>query len=198
MDKAKKLYICAPDGEFLRPYIEREIPDCELVDMPDGADYTCAIIGLDTPAPADCAMVLRCPYIVGTGMTGMPMEFARRIARGTFCHIKGNEARISLIHAVDVAVAVRLALGQSGDYVITDGVSHTIRDFAEALAWRIDQKRIFTLKPRWARWLIGRQMLQFITSDHLADGSAFAERFNFQPNNVCEYLRTHVYNDESL
>ena len=94
MDKAKKLYIYAPDGEFLRPYIEREIPDCELVDMPDGADYTCAIIALDTPAPADCAMVLRCPYIVGTGMTGMPMEFARRIARGTFCHIKGNEARI--------------------------------------------------------------------------------------------------------
>ena len=198
MDKAKKRYINAPEGEFLHPYIERELPDCELVDSPDGADYSCAIVGLDTPAPSDCAMVLRCPYIVGTGMTGMPMEFARRIARGTFCHIKDTEARISLIHAVDVAVAVRLTLGQSGKYVITDGVNHSIRDFAEALAWRIDQKRIFTLKPLWARWLIGRSMLQFITSDHLADGSEFASRFNFQPNNVCEYLRTHVYDDESL
>lgn len=198
MDKAKKLYIYAPEGEFLRPYIERELPDYELVDSADGADYTCAIIHLETPAPADCAMVLRCPYIVGTGMTGIPMTFARRIDRGTFCHIKGNEARISLIHAVDVAVAVRLTLGQSGEYIITDGCSHTIHDFAEALARRINQKRILTLNHFWARWLMGLDMMKFIITDHIADGSVFAERFNFQPNNVCEYLRTHVYDDESL
>ncbi len=37
-----------------------------------------------------------------------------------------------------------------------------------------------------------------ITDDTTFDGSAFASDFNFKPNSVTEYLRTHVYDDESL
>ncbi|MGN0209499.1 MAG: hypothetical protein ACI391_00085 [Muribaculaceae bacterium] len=193
-----KLYLYAPDGDFLRPYIEREISDVEFVATADQADYTCAVISLDAEAPQECSMVLRCPVIIGTGMTGMGMEIARRISRGMMYHIKDSDAAMTVVHAVDVAKAVRLTLGDEGQYVISDGCQHTIRDVAEALAWRIDHKRIYTLPRRWARWVLGRRMLEYLTSDHTADGSAFAEKYDFQPQDVCNYLRTHVYDHESL
>lgn len=198
MDKTTKVYLYAPEREFLLPYIEREVTDMERVATAAEADYTCAILGMDEAAPVDCAVTLRSDVIVGTGMTGMAMEFARRIARGTYCHVKDCDGRISAVHAVDVAKAVRLTLGSRGEYVLTDGVEHSIHDFAEAIAWRINQKRILTCKRRWARWLLGRRMLEYITTDHVLDGSEFASKFDFQPNDVCSYLRTHVYDDESL
>ena len=47
--------------------------------------------------------ILRCPAIVGTGMTGLPREMVNKIYRGTYMHIKGVEEHLSVIHASDVA-----------------------------------------------------------------------------------------------
>lgn len=192
------LKIVTPDSEFLLPYIERELPEAKLVDS--GAIYTVFITqdkALLAQKPAG-SVGLFCPAIVGTGMTGLPMTLARAIARGRLYHIAGNEARLSTVHAVDVARAVRAVLGSEGDFTVTDGCDPTFHDFAEALAHRIDSRRIYTVKPRWSRWIMSRDLLALISHDRLEDGHEFAAKFDFRPVSVVEYLKTHIYDDESL
>lgn len=194
------LHVYAPRREFVLPYIAREIPDMDVVAADSRGDCQVAVIepGDDSAGFAPDAVVLRCPNIVGTGMKGLPMELARRIARGSFYHLPGNEARLSTIHATDVAKAVRVSLGSPGVYTVTDGADPTFHDYAEALAWRINHKRILSLNSRWVRWIISPELKRLITVDQVVDGSEFASRFDFQPIPVTEYLRTHVYDDESL
>ncbi len=177
------------------------MPDAEFVDSVSDADYVVAIARPGDVIPddiAEVATVLECPNIVGTGMSGLPMKIAGKILNGTYCHVKGNEARLSTIHAVDVAQAVRLSLGTVGRFIVTDGDGPSVHDFAEALAFRINQKRIYTIKPFWAKFMLTGSLFDELTVDRLLDGNAFKESFDFKPVPVVEYLRTHVYDDESL
>ncbi len=195
------LHLIAPGLEFLLPYFEREFADMTVTtDDTANADATVAVCMPGRPYPADTekVAVLVCPNIVGTGMNGLPMEMVERIARMRHFHIQGNEARLSTIHAVDVARAARLALNTPGAHVVTDLVDPTFYDFAEALSYRLGHKRIFTLAPKWARWIMSRRWRDIITTNCIVDGQEFAQRFNFTPNSVTEYLRTHVYDDSSL
>ena len=193
------LKVFAPGREFVLPYIARELADREVVAVDSLSGCDVAVVNPGDSVPDGLSVpVLVCPNIVGTGMAGLPMDFARRIARGSFYHLGGNEARLSTVHATDVAKAVRLSLGSSGTFVVTDGADPTYHDFAEALAWRINHKRILSLNSRWVKWLINPQLKKIITTDSVVDGSEFAARFNFRPVPVTEYLRNHVYDDESL
>lgn len=190
--------IFAPSHSFVLPYIVRELPDEDIMLVENPAEAHIAIMNPSEQAPEGVATVLFCPNIVGTGMTGLPMEFARRIARGSFYHLGSNDARLSTIHASDVAKAVRLAFGTPGQFTVTDGNDPTFHDFAEALAWRINHKRILTLNSKWVNWIISPALKKIITTDAVVDGSEFAKRFDFHPIPVTEYLRTHVYDEESL
>lgn len=141
---------------------------------------------------------LRCPYIIGTGMDGLPMRIAAGIKRGTFAHIRDNEAHISVIHATDVARAAQLASGIQGAYTLTDITDPSICDLAEALAHRLNDKRLLTIKRSWARWWYGRSYFDELTTDHTAP-CTFIEVFpDFRPTPVVEYLKTHVYDEQSL
>lgn len=200
MEEKKKLKIIAPSHGFVLPYIARELPQYEIVSDGD-ADECTVIISPDGTIPPEAptdATVLLCPNIVGTGMTGLPMELAMKIADGTYFHIEGIEAHLSTIHASDVAKAVRLSLGKGGHHKVTDGSDPTYNDFAEALAFRLKNKRIMTLKPLLARFMMSKKLRELISTNRTVDGTAFAEAFDFHPIPVTEYLRTHVYDDESL
>lgn len=196
-----QLGIFAPGREFILPYLSRELPDYEVIGVDDASRADVAVLN-----PGDClpeglresATVLFCPNIVGTGMTGLPMELAKRIARGSYYHLGGNDAQLSTIHAADVAKAVAISFGSGVRAVVSDGADPTFHDFAEALAWRINHKRILTLNSKWVNWIISPQLRRIITTDAVVDGHEFAERFKFSPTPVTEYLRTHVYDDESL
>lgn len=193
-----KIYI--PGREFVLPYIKRELGEYDIVLTSSPDDCNVAIINpndVKTIFNKDTT-ILVCPNIVGTGMTGLPMDLARRIARGSYYHLEGNDARISTIHASDVARAVRLSLGTPGTFTVTDCVDPTFHDFAEALAWRINQKRIITLSSKWVRWIISPSLRRIITKDLTFDGKEFANRFGFTPTPLTEYLRNHNYDDESL
>lgn len=192
--------IYAPNRKFILPYIQREMPDCDISLSSNPADCDVAILnpGDSTEQISPNSTVLFCPNIVGTGMTGLPMDFAQRIARGSFYHLGNNEARLSTIHATDVAKAVRLSAGAPGQFTVTDCADPTYRDFAEALAWRINHKRILTLNSRWVNWIISPSLRRIITTDSVVDGNEFARQFGFEPTPVTQYLRTHVYDDESL
>lgn len=143
--------------------------------------------------------IVRGANIVGTGMNGFPMELARGIARGTLMHIAGNEARLSVVHAVDVARFGRL-LADSGETVnLTDGTATTIDSLMEALAYRLDNKRVCTIKPKWARLLYGKKRLARLTTT-LTFSNAKALRLtgNAETTRVTDYLTTHVYDHDSL
>lgn len=197
--RTETVRIFAPGREFILPYIARELPDCEVASVQAADDADMAVLEPgDDVALRRGLTVLFCPNVVGTGMTGLPMEIARQIARGSFYHLADNETRLSTVHAADVAKAVRLALGSGLALTVTDGADPTFHDFAEALAWRINQKRVLTLSSKWVSWIISPRLRRIITTDAVADGSEFASRFDFHPVPVTEYLRTHIYDDESL
>lgn len=196
---------------FLEPYFEREL---SRLPEPKGEEALAGIrvVRGDASEPSDpdpefealCSRlrlpvaVLVCPSIVCTGMRGLPMRIARGISRGTFALIRGSEARISVVHGVDVARAAAIAAGTQGSYVLTDGSDPTIADLAQALAYRLGDKRLVTIPPRLARLWYGREFYEELTTDR-CQPCTFCEVFpDFKPQIVTQYLRTHVYDEESL
>lgn len=154
----------------------------------------CADVGIK-------ATILRCADIIGTGMTGQPRRWAEGIWRGTLLHIKGNNACISVVHATDIAQAVRLTVEKdiSGTFIITDGTTPRFDDVLEAIAFRLANKRISTLSTRGQLWLgrliYGRRRWHRYTTTRTFDCSAFTAVSGYTPVPVTEYLRTHNYEE---
>lgn len=142
--------------------------------------------------------ILRCPAIVGTGMTGLPREMVNKIYRGTYLHIKGVEERLSVIHASDVAKAAACCIDSGRTLIATDGDNPTYYSLAEALAYRLDQKRIFSISERWARWRYSSALYNTLTNTLTFSSQRLQDEFGFRPTAVCHYLTTHIYDDESL
>lgn len=202
-------------NDFLAPYLRRQIcPDLEEkekdADLPLPAP-TCGVRiksdGCANPDPqldsvcADGALpllTLYCPCIVGTGMQGLPRRIAAGIYRGSYFNIKDNVTHVSLIHATDLAAAVALAAGTDGTFTVTDGSDTTIDDLAEALAYRLGDKRIYTIKPWMAKLWYGRSYFTELITDHVASDSFGLDFPDFRPTPVTQYLRTHVYDEKSL
>lgn len=154
------------------------------------------------------AVILRCADIVATGMTGFPRTLAEAVWRGTFFHFPGNEARRSMIHATDIGRIVRtlatagIPAGNVLTYNVTDGSDPTIHDIAEALAYRMANKRISTLSTRPQQW-IGRQVYgarrySLYTTTRTFSSEKLKLDMAFHATDTCEYLRTHVYDENSL
>lgn len=142
--------------------------------------------------------ILRCADIVCTGMDGRPREMAQKIYRGTYIALDGNDARMSVVHAASLPDAARAVIGNNDVYNVTDGTDPTINEFAEALAWRIAQKRIFSLKPKWYKLLFGKKKLEDANRTLTFSCEKIRSTGKYTPVSVTEYLKTHVYNQESL
>lgn len=205
--KLSDINIIIPSSlDFLKPYIEAALKPLE-----GRSDVLICLQSLDarSESPGDIpaeACVLRLPVVIGTGMTGFGRHLVQSIWRGTFFHFPDNEMRLSVVHAVDVARAVALlcTTPRTGAvYTLTDGVDPTLHDLAEALAYRMCNKRISNLSTKPQQWLgrvlYGRRHYTEYTVSRCYDGSAFLTDYpDFHPTDVCTYLRTHVYDDTSL
>ena len=129
---------------------------------------------------------------------------ANAIYRGSYFHAEGTDARVSVVHAKDIAGAVAaIADGpESRDteiYNLTDGEAPLRSELADALAWRMGQKRVLTMKAMIARIYFGSHKLRQLATDRRIDGGKFRRDYpDFRPDAVCEYLRTHVYDENSL
>lgn len=152
-------------------------------------------------------VIVRCAPIVGTGMTGAVRRLAEDIWRGTFFHFPGNEARISVVHAVDVAAAVKELSERRFDggvhiFNLSDTIDPLFHDLAEALAFRMDNKRISTLSTRPQQWLgrvlYGRRKYESYTCPQLVRAVKIREYLSSEPTDECAYLRTHAYDENSL
>lgn len=195
---------------MLLPYLQRQFP---LIPGEDPAEPVAGVkirCAGHAPASDDAEFdayceehglpvaALACCDIIGTGMTGLPRRIAAGIARGTYVHIRGNEARISLIHATDVARAVRTICGCQGTYTLSDCHPHTMHDLAEAIAYRMNDKRIYTIGPRLARLWYGSDYYRTLTSDHLFESTFTADFPDFVPVDTLRYMHTHIYDQTSL
>lgn len=142
--------------------------------------------------------ILRCPHIIGTGMTGLPRDMVNKIYRGTYFHIKDVNEHLSVVHASDVAKAAECCIDSGETLIVTDGADPSYAELAEALAYRLDHKRIFTIGERWARWRYTSAMYNILTTTLTFSSQRLQNEYGFRPTSVCSYLTTHVYDDESL
>lgn len=147
-------------------------------------------------------VILRCANIVGTGMNGFAMRLARGIDNGLLFHIRGNEAEISVVHAVDVAAVAHKLIDSVADgrtYNVTDGNATPIDRLIDALAHRINNKNVMTVSPKIARLLYGKSYFQQMTTTLTFDSARLMEATQGMcMHDVCDYLMTHVYDEDSL
>ncbi|MDE7473475.1 MAG: NAD-dependent epimerase/dehydratase family protein [Muribaculaceae bacterium] len=153
--------------------------------------------------------ILRPAMIVGTGMGGELRTLVNRIYRGSYRHIAGNEAQVSVVHATSLADAVVAVIGRNGVWNVTDGNVTSRHDLAEAFAWRLDHKRIYTLPLSKARviarvndWLpvywLDSEALEHEMSTLTFSNEALVTETGFSPVCTVDYMRTHNYDESSL
>lgn len=143
-------------------------------------------------------LILRCANIVATGMKGPVRNMADHIYRGFYLNIVGNEAVISAVHAVDLPKFSLKLLDLPGIYNVTDGTSVYMNELADALAWRLGQKRIFSIKASWYRLFYGRKKYSLATRSLTYSSEKLLSEVDCKPTSVIEYLKTHVYDSQSL
>lgn len=152
---------------------------------------TCTAAGLQPT-------ILRCAPVVCTGMTGWTREMAEKIYRGTYLGISGNEARRSVIHAISLPSAALGVLNSGETFNVTDTIDPTIPTLADAFAWRIAQKRIFSLKPKWYRLISSKKKFDAASRSLTFSCEKLRSHCDFNPVSTVEYLKSHVYDENSL
>lgn len=152
---------------------------------------TCKASGLQ-------AVILRCADIVATGMTGFPRMMANKIYRGTFIGLNGVTGLRSFVHASSLPDAALVAMDKPGIYNVTDRSETSISEFAEALAWRISQKHIFSIGDKWFRFIFGRRKYDDMRRSLTFSCEKLCSAGEYKPTRVIDYLKTHIYDDKSL
>lgn len=194
--------------DYLHPYLRKAFePDFDLeIVAPDAADAPADVRvcilgeGDALPGGVEDMPVIDIPEVVATGMQGLTRRLAREVASGRFFAIRDFEyPRIRVVHGVDVAAAARIAAEacRPGRWTLDDGQAPRIDVLAEAMAFRINAKRLYTLPRRWALLAgVGRfwRKLEYAPARY----GAFADEFGFRSQDVCAYLKTHVYDENSL
>lgn len=153
--------------------------------------------------------ILRSPAIVGTGMRGELRRLVNSIYRGSYHHIDDETARLSVVHATDVARAMVMLQDVGGLYNITDGANPSRHDLAEAFAHRMGNKRIYTLRAKRARIFAricdfiplfgyGRKTLAGRYRTLTFDDTRLRRAIDWTPSPVVDYLKTHDYDENSL
>lgn len=142
--------------------------------------------------------ILRPPMILGTGMKGTLRTMVNGINNGYYYNIKSNYARRSIIHALDVAHITRLISCIGGIYNISDQCNPMITELGNALAHRINGKRIYTL-PRWlVKMTLPKKQFTQLTTTFTLNCDAIADKIHYQNIDVINHLLTHTYNENDI
>ena len=78
--------------------------------------------------------ILRPTLTFGNGVSGKAAEMFDAIIKGRYFHIRGNQARRSIVMADDVAKACRLTFKDGGIYNVSDGYNHSVIELGDAMA----------------------------------------------------------------
>lgn len=146
--------------------------------------------------------ILRPALTFGNGITGKAAEMFDAIHSGRYFHIRGNQARRSLVMADDVAKACRLTYQEGGVYNVTDGLTPTVIELADAMAAHSGKdKRIIYCPLKLAKLCakigdiippLGRMLnsdkLSILTSTLTFSNARLIEKTGLQPHNTIDVI----------
>lgn len=96
--------------------------------------------------------IVRPARMFGKGMKGEMARLFNDVINGRFLHVRGNEARISIVCASDVADAIKNLHSIGGIYNISDGKDTSWLELAEAMSANSGaMKRQITLPEKYAK-----------------------------------------------
>ena len=221
----ENIAVYAPGQDFVLPYIVAALPGCGIysISLPDG---TLIPENKKAVGKPELYIMISSTDIYGTGAmeditedtpADPDSEWTRnensfRDFAAAQHHepviLRCADARRSIPHATDLGrIAHTLATAGVPDrknmtYNVTDGSDPTIHDFAEALAYRMNNKRISTLSTRPQQWIgkkiYGEKRYALYTSSRTFSSGKLKLDMAFRATDTCEYLRTHVYDQNSL
>lgn len=133
--------------------------------------------------------IMRPARMFGNGVAGEALRLFNDAINGKYIHVRGNDARQSLVCAYDVARAVRKVYKSGGLYNAADGVNPRFLELVEAMTANAGAKKRMTCLPSaWAEWLwrlgrwvpsIDRHLNPAVVSDRMKtltiDGSRLAK-----------------------
>ncbi|MDE6512415.1 MAG: SDR family oxidoreductase, partial [Muribaculaceae bacterium] len=95
--------------------------------------------------------ILRPARMFGKGVHGEMKRLFNDVVNSRYIHVRGNDARLSLVCAIDVAEAVKRLHSIGGTYNVTDGKDATWIALADAMSANSGamKRQIFLPKP-WA------------------------------------------------
>ncbi len=98
--------------------------------------------------------IVRPAIMFGNGVDGPMLHLFNRVVRGHYVHVRGNNAKVSLVTALDTAKAIIAIAGTPGIFNISDGQAHRWIDIVEAMTANIGtQKRMTHLPEKWIRFI---------------------------------------------
>ena len=138
--------------------------------------------------------IIRPARMFGNGVNGESLRLFNDAISGKYIHIRGNDSKVSLVCALDVAKGIRVLYNHGGIYNASDGLPVRFIDMMEALTANVGgKKRMTHLPANWAEWLwrLGRwipsidrnlhpQVVEARLISKTLDGSKFAEKAGIQ------------------
>lgn len=103
--------------------------------------------------------IVRPAILFGTGVKGRMLNLFNDAVSGRYIHIRGNDARLSVVTALDVARFIKRIHTTGGTFNVADGFNPKLIDLVEAMTENHGaRKRPVTLPPKWASviWKFGR------------------------------------------
>lgn len=133
--------------------------------------------------------IIRPARMFGNGVSGETLQLFNDAVSGKYIHIRGNESRISLVTALDVARGIKKIYRKGGIYNVADGRNPKFIEMVESMTANGGAKKRMTCLPAsWAEWIwrLGRwvpyvnrnlspEVVELRMKSLTLDGSKFAE-----------------------
>ena len=98
--------------------------------------------------------VIRPARMFGNGVKGETLQLFNDALSGKYIHIRGNDAKVSLVCALDVARGIKAVYEIGGIYNAADGHPVKYIDMVEAMTANAGAKKRMTHLPAtWAEWV---------------------------------------------
>ncbi|MCH5229631.1 MAG: NAD(P)-dependent oxidoreductase [Muribaculaceae bacterium] len=132
--------------------------------------------------------IIRPARMFGNGVKGETLSLFNDALSGKYIHIRGNDAKVSLVCAYDVARGIKQVYKKGGIYNASDGHPVKFIEMVEAMTANAGYKKRMTHLPApWAEWIwrLGRwipsiqrnlspETVETRMKTHTLDGSFFA------------------------
>lgn len=160
--------------------------------------------------------VLRPARMFGNGVSGESLSLFNDALSGKYIHIRGNDAKVSVVTAYDVARGIKALYKTGGIYNVADNVNPRLIDMVEAMTANAGAKKRMTHLPiAWAEWLwrlarwipsINRNLSPSVVEERMKtltlDGSYFSDMAGIRYHDTIAVMERmdpdYPYSDKSV